>query len=124
MNVRIRHLCAVPPWRWNTSNKNDNAVADDDLGDVCGICRVPYEGCCPVCKMSGDDFLLSTYLSSLWSDMPHGIPKDQNNKHDMGTTSLKKSFPKKSWMTQIDTRTTRASSKPSVCLTNAAVMRG
>ncbi|KAI6105159.1 anaphase-promoting complex subunit 11 [Pisolithus croceorrhizus] len=66
MNVRIRHLCAVPPWRWNTSNKNDNAVADDDLGDVCGICRVPYEGCCPVCKMSGDDFLLSTIINTIW----------------------------------------------------------
>ncbi|KAI5992249.1 anaphase-promoting complex subunit 11 RING-H2 finger-domain-containing protein, partial [Pisolithus albus] len=32
----------------------DNASADGD-GDVCGICRVPYEGCCPTCKMPGDD---------------------------------------------------------------------
>ena len=26
-----------------------------DEGDVCGICQVLYEGCCPFCKMPGDD---------------------------------------------------------------------
>ncbi|KAG8220204.1 anaphase-promoting complex subunit 11 [Butyriboletus roseoflavus] len=54
MKVHIKHWSAVAQWRWNTGN-NDQ----DDEGDVCGICRVPYEGCCPSCKMPGDDCPLS-----------------------------------------------------------------
>ena len=56
MKVHIKHWSTVAQWRWNTG------VADqDDEGDVCGICRVPYEGCCPSCKMPGDDCLLSEH---------------------------------------------------------------
>ena len=32
---------------------------EDGEGDVCGICRVPFEGCCPQCKLPGDDCPLS-----------------------------------------------------------------
>jgi anaphase-promoting complex subunit 11 len=35
----------VATWRW--------AVADVD--DVCGICRLAFESCCPTCKLPGDD---------------------------------------------------------------------
>ncbi|PBK64263.1 hypothetical protein ARMSODRAFT_962466 [Armillaria solidipes] len=28
-----------------------------------GICRVPYEGCCPPCKVPGDGCPLSAFLS-------------------------------------------------------------
>ncbi|KAF8976507.1 RING/U-box [Cyathus striatus] len=39
--------------------------ADSEEGDVCGICRVPYEGCCPSCKMPGDDCPL------IWGQCTH-----------------------------------------------------
>ena len=57
MKVHIKHWSAVAQWRWNTGSADQN---DDD--DVCGICRVPYEGCCPSCKMPGDDCPLSACL--------------------------------------------------------------
>ncbi|XP_041464599.1 anaphase-promoting complex subunit 11-like [Lytechinus variegatus] len=34
---------AVATWRW---------IANDDN---CGICRTAFDGCCPDCKMPGDD---------------------------------------------------------------------
>lgn len=34
---------AVATWRW---------VANDDN---CGICRMAFDGCCPDCKLPGDD---------------------------------------------------------------------
>ncbi|KAG1809807.1 RING/U-box [Suillus plorans] len=49
MKVRIKHWNAIAQWRWNTGNTNHN---QDNEGDVCGICRVPYEGCCLSCKMT------------------------------------------------------------------------
>lgn len=58
MKVHIKHWSAVAQWRWNTGNTDQ-----DDEGDVCGICRVPYEGCCPSCKMPGDDCPLSKHPS-------------------------------------------------------------
>lgn len=58
MKVHIKHWSAVAQWRWNTRN-----IDPDDEGDVCGICRVPYEGCCPSCKMPGDDCPLSEHPS-------------------------------------------------------------
>ncbi|KAI6103360.1 anaphase-promoting complex subunit 11 [Pisolithus croceorrhizus] len=62
MKVRIKHWSAVAQWRWNTGNNNHDNVANDDEGDVCGICRVPYEGCCPTCKMPGDDCPLNIHV--------------------------------------------------------------
>ena len=57
MKVHVKNWHAIAQWRWDTGA----ADADDDgEGDVCGICRVPYEGCCPSCKMPGDDCPLST----------------------------------------------------------------
>ena len=58
MKVHIKHWSAVAQWRWNTGNADP-----DDEGDVCGICRVPYEGCCPSCKMPGEDCPLSEHGS-------------------------------------------------------------
>ena len=55
MKVHIKHWSAVAQWRWNTGS------TDQDDEDVCGICRVPYEGCCPSCKMPGDDCPLSAF---------------------------------------------------------------
>lgn len=32
---------------------------DEDDEDLCGICRVAFEGCCPDCKVPGEDCPLS-----------------------------------------------------------------
>jgi hypothetical protein len=56
MKVRIKHWSAVAQWHWN-----NRVTGNADEGDVCGICRVPYEGCCPSCKMPGEDCPLSEH---------------------------------------------------------------
>lgn len=45
IKVQITAGRFVALWRWN--------VADPD--DVCGICRLDFEACCPSCTMPGDD---------------------------------------------------------------------
>jgi hypothetical protein len=57
MKVHVKHWHAVAQWRWDTGTAEHDE--GDNEGDVCGICRVPYEGCCPACKMPGDDCPLS-----------------------------------------------------------------
>lgn len=44
MKVRIKTWNAVASWRWD--------VPEDD---VCGICRVQFDGTCPNCRFPGDD---------------------------------------------------------------------
>lgn len=58
MKVHVKSWHAIAQWRWDTGADNDTEDADGE-GDVCGICRVSYEGCCPSCKMPGDDCPLS-----------------------------------------------------------------
>ncbi len=58
MKVTIKKWHAIAQWRWDTGNNDPD---DDGEGDVCGICRVPFEGCCPTCKMPGDDCPLSVF---------------------------------------------------------------
>ncbi|KIK16575.1 hypothetical protein PISMIDRAFT_71460, partial [Pisolithus microcarpus 441] len=66
MKVCVKHRSAVAQWRWNTGNNtNDNYATADNDGDVCGICRIPYEECCPSCKMPGDDCPL------IWGQCTH-----------------------------------------------------
>lgn len=43
LNVTIRGWNGVATWKW---------IANDD---TCGICRVAFDGCCPDCKLPGDD---------------------------------------------------------------------
>lgn len=47
MKVTILEWHAVAAWRWD--------MPSDDL---CGICRVPFDGTCPKCKYPGDDCTL------------------------------------------------------------------
>ena len=61
MKVTVKHWHAIAQWRWDTGSTEE----DDGECDVCGICRVAYEGCCPTCKMPGDDCPLSEYHTSL-----------------------------------------------------------
>ncbi|GAW06248.1 anaphase-promoting complex subunit apc11 [Lentinula edodes] len=66
MKVEVKHWHAVAQWRWDTGvSSDDTNKGDDDEGDVCGICRVPYEGCCPACKVPGDDCPL------IWGECSH-----------------------------------------------------
>jgi hypothetical protein len=44
MRVRIKEWNAVASWRWD--------MPEDE---VCGICRVQFDGTCPTCKFPGDD---------------------------------------------------------------------
>jgi hypothetical protein len=43
MKVKIKRWHGVAVWKWDV---------DDD---VCGICRMPFEACCPGAKYPGDD---------------------------------------------------------------------
>merc|ERR1711973_200521 len=43
LKVTIKSWNGVASWKW---------IANDD---TCGICRVAFDGCCPDCKLPGDD---------------------------------------------------------------------
>ncbi|KAI8422503.1 hypothetical protein MSG28_006319 [Choristoneura fumiferana] len=43
MKVTVKSWTGVATWRW---------IANDDN---CGICRMPFDSCCPDCKLPGDD---------------------------------------------------------------------
>lgn len=47
MKVKIKKWHAVATWRWD--------MPEDE---VCGICRVQFDGTCPTCKFPGDDCAL------------------------------------------------------------------
>ncbi|KAM5470842.1 ubiquitin-protein ligase Anaphase Promoting Complex [Microsporum audouinii] len=47
MKVSIKQWNAVATWRWD--------MPEDD---VCGICRVQFDGTCPTCKYPGDECTL------------------------------------------------------------------
>ncbi|KAI4463593.1 ring box [Holotrichia oblita] len=49
----MSRLDGVATWKW---------IANDDN---CGICRMPFDGCCPDCKLPGDDCPL------VWGECSH-----------------------------------------------------
>lgn len=53
MKVIIKEWNAVASWRWD--------MPEDD---VCGICRVQFDGTCPTCKYPGDDCTLREHLGT------------------------------------------------------------
>ncbi|TEB29335.1 RING/U-box, partial [Coprinellus micaceus] len=61
MKVTVKHWHAIASWRWDTGNKEE----ENEEFDVCGICRVAYEACCPGCKTPGDDCPL------IWGECSH-----------------------------------------------------
>jgi anaphase-promoting complex subunit 11 len=44
MKVRVKRWHGVSIWKWDVPGE-----------EVCGICRMPYESCCPGIKYPGDD---------------------------------------------------------------------
>lgn len=83
MKLTIQSYQPVAVWKWNlvpaseASPADQAAKLDDKLNslapageaeeeeDVCGICRVAFEGCCPECKKPGDDCPLSACAALL-----------------------------------------------------------
>lgn len=50
MKVTLKEWNAIATWHWDMPND-----------DVCGICRVQFDGTCPTCKFPGDDCSLRTF---------------------------------------------------------------
>jgi len=74
MKVTVKHWNAVAQWRWDTRSTTNNSSSehqettnDDGEDDLCGICRVAFEACCPSCKTPGDDCPLSAYNKKIIS---------------------------------------------------------
>ncbi|GAA5856391.1 hypothetical protein JCM5353_005648 [Sporobolomyces roseus] len=84
MKITINHYHAVASWKWNLKHPSHNLTQqdpsqphpqdpdldeaseeDDDEDDVCGICRVAYDGCCPDCKIPGDT------CPPIWGECTH-----------------------------------------------------
>lgn len=59
MKVIINRWNAVAQWRWDVGQDGEAEIDEDSEEDLCGICRVSYDGCCPTCKVPGDDCPLS-----------------------------------------------------------------
>src|SRR5689334_18164001 len=67
MKVVVHRWNAIAQWQWDVGQNPEEHQDEDSEEDLCGICRVSYEGCCPTCKVPGDDCPLSecTVLSSI-----------------------------------------------------------
>ncbi|EPS43978.1 hypothetical protein H072_2169 [Dactylellina haptotyla CBS 200.50] len=78
MKVKIKEWHAVATWRWD--------MPEDE---VCGICRVDFDGCCPNCKYPGDDCPLnmadpagSPYGNQEITDSENGTSEDTGESTD------------------------------------------
>ncbi|KAJ3176051.1 ubiquitin-protein ligase Anaphase Promoting Complex [Geranomyces variabilis] len=72
MKVTIKKWKAVAAWKWEVGS-----VGDDE---TCGICYYAFDGCCPDCKVPGDDCPLvkSTLEKSVrWTEGHGGFALDR-----------------------------------------------
>lgn len=51
MKVTLKEWNAIATWHWD--------MPEDE---VCGICRVQFDGTCPTCKFPGDDCSLCEFI--------------------------------------------------------------
>ncbi|WRT63295.1 uncharacterized protein IL334_000200 [Kwoniella shivajii] len=83
MKVTIHSCHSVAYWKWDISSDEPHKLHhlvdledlengylndeddDDDDEEVCGICQNAFEGCCPECKVPGDDCPL------IWGECTH-----------------------------------------------------
>mmetsp|Transcript_18639 Transcript_18639/g.45866 ORF Transcript_18639/g.45866 Transcript_18639/m.45866 type:complete len:86 (-) Transcript_18639:799-1056(-) len=55
MKVEVKQLRLVAYWTWGCNDEN------------CGICRNPFDACCPDCKTPGDDCTI------IWGQCSHSF---------------------------------------------------
>lgn len=58
MKVKVVEWHAVTTWHWNLAESTTPEALDHDHGtidELCGICRVSFDGTCPNCKYPGDE---------------------------------------------------------------------
>lgn len=48
MKVKVKEWNAVASWHWDLKDLSD-------VSELCGICRVAFEGTCPSCKYPGTE---------------------------------------------------------------------
>ncbi|PWA63794.1 anaphase-promoting complex subunit 11 [Artemisia annua] len=64
-SLLVFFLNRLPMKYWWTEKTEWHAVASwtwDAHDETCGICRMAFDGCCPDCKLPGDDCPLSKSL--------------------------------------------------------------
>ncbi|KAL6770150.1 APC11 [Auxenochlorella protothecoides x Auxenochlorella symbiontica] len=62
-DVKIKHWHAVASWTWDAGD------------DVCGICRMPFDGCPPEARFPGDDSPV------VWGTCAHAFHLQCINRH-------------------------------------------
>ncbi|BGP18324.1 hypothetical protein JCM10213_008497 [Rhodosporidiobolus nylandii] len=110
MKLTMNHYHAVGLWKWDLkppgSAPSDQPTRagegaeeqeeeeDDDDEDVCGICRVAFDGCCPDCKVPGDG------CPPIWGECTHVFHYHCLAKW-LGTESSKQQCPmdRRPWVT-------------------------
>lgn len=55
MRVRVQDYHAFTTWHWDLTAGNEDGNESQVSDEVCGICRVPFDGTCPQCKYPGDE---------------------------------------------------------------------
>lgn len=55
MKIEAKKIHCVFAWSWDIPGDCQDGTQGPSEEDVCGICRVSYNGTCPNCKFPGDD---------------------------------------------------------------------
>lgn len=55
MKVKIVDWHAVTIWHWKLESSDSASGQTNYLDELCGICRVAFDGTCPNCKYPGDE---------------------------------------------------------------------
>ncbi|KAK6198475.1 ubiquitin-protein ligase anaphase promoting complex [Scheffersomyces amazonensis] len=54
MKVKIVEWHGFSTWHWNLVSDN-NGSSSEYIDELCGICRVAFDGTCPNCRYPGDE---------------------------------------------------------------------